>query len=275
MIKEIGTIGFYIKFNESASAALKFLEVFSSSAADVSLFSASTNSSNVISKSLASASFYLNGSTASTIYSNEWCHSTFVFNPKLQTDSDNNFLVRFGNTSKADFNIQNVYITDMSLSSNEIQYLHSEFTGGDSVIFSGDLSSTSLSILDKNETNHSSSVTGSMYQPLSTQNKFIYDVKVAIDTSASQFVSTVMTGDSLYFDTVPVIENDIILSLADNQLYKVTSSATLETVSSSSGDYVYVLSGLEYGNKNFINTSGSFTKTGISKKFVYNLVIDQ
>ena len=269
MIKQIGTIGFYIRFNESASAGLKFLEIFSSSAASVSLFSASTNSSEVVGKFNNSASYYLNGSSASTTYSNEWQQMIFVFSPKLQTDSANNFLIRFGDTSKANFNIQNLFIVDTALSELEILYIYNDFTSNLKIIQSGDQSTKSLSILDRYEPKSTSSATGTVYQSISTQNNFIADVAaVTSDTAPAD-----LYGDNRFFDTYEARVDDYILCLADNKLYQVDDNSLTE-ISTSNGDYVKIINGLEYAGQSFVKTSGSFTPTQLIKKIESFLVTE-
>ena len=272
MIKQLGTIGFNIKFNESASTSFKFLEIFSSSAANSSLFSASTNSVESVSLSSNSASYYKNGIYASTTYSNEWVHMTFVFSPKLETDSANNFLVRFGNQDKSNFNIQNLYILDTTLSSNEVNYLYYEFVGGYTFISAGDTASPSIKVLDKYDGIHTSSITNTVYQAYQDQLKFKYDVNLVTELSASLYVSTEMIGDTKFFDGHQIQTGNRLLSLADNKIY--TSNANnklIEDTTVVNGDYIHVLCGQEYSESNFIKLSSSFIQTTVLDKVIHSL----
>lgn len=272
MIKQLGTIGFNIKFNESASTSFKFLEIFSSSAATSSLFSASTNPSQRISLSSNSASYYMNGAYASTTYSNEWLHMTFVFSPKLETNSDNNFLIRFGDQEKSNFNIQNLYILDTTLSNVEVNYLYYEFVGGYTFISAGDTASASIKVFDKYEQIHTSSITNTVYQAYPEQLKFKYDVTVATELSASPYVSTQMSGDTKYFDGFEIKTGNRVLSLADNKIYTASANNKLvEDTTVINGDYIHVLCGQEYSEANFIKLSSSFTQTTVLDKVIHSL----
>ena len=265
MIKQLGIIGFYIKFNESASAALKFLEVFSSSAMSTSLFSASTNSSQTLSLSPTTASFYLNGSYSSSVCSNEWVHATFKFDPKLETDSDNNFVIRFGDLDKSNFNIQNLYILDNNLSDTEIRYIHNEFIGTGSAI-SG--SASLVSFYDRNESNHSSSTT--VYQPYPDQLNFKYDVTAV--ASATLNISTALTQDEKFIDGVQVDSGNYIINLNDNKVYQLNSSSILQEITTiNTGDYFNVLDGQEYKGRAFVKSTSSFTPSYLLEKIVYGI----
>ncbi|NDB84198.1 MAG: hypothetical protein EB127_16000 [Alphaproteobacteria bacterium] len=276
MIKEIGTLGLFIKFNDSASAGIKLFEIFSSSAATSSLFSASTRSNFNISFSASTASFYNNGIVSNPLYDNEWQHITFTFNPKLQTDSSNNFLIRFGQTASGDFQIQNIYMLDTAINSTDVRNIHNAFTGASISISTGETASGSIRMIDKDEALHSSSVTSTIYQPYQGQGKFIYDINLVTASSLSVFVSSsALVRDFRYFDGVLCSLNDRVLSLADNNVYQVNSSNGLTLLSTSNGDYVNVLSGIEYKNTKWLKTSGSFSQMPFLNKINYSLDITQ
>lgn len=268
MIKELGTLGFFIKFNESASTSFKFLEIFSSSAVSVSLFSASTNSSKTVSVST-TASMFVNGTYSSSLYDDRWAHVTFIFDPKLRTAASSDFVVRFGNTSKANFQIQNIYILDNLLDQININYINNSFTGNTSYISAGDSASASILILDKDEALHTSSVTNLVYQPYSTHNKFLTDVVAVTASSASQYLTTQLTKAAQFFDGVKVNIGDRILSTLDNKIYQVQANSTLSEISSVLGNYVHVLGGVKFGNYNFINTASGFIKAPFLEKIAY------
>lgn len=268
MIKELGTLGFFIKFNESASTSLKFIEVFSSSALSTSLFSASTNSSKTVAVST-TASMFLNGSYASAVYDDQWAHLTFIFDPKLKTSSSSNFIVRFGNTTKANFQIQNIYILDNLLDQVNINYIHNAFTGNVSYISGGDTASFSIKVIDKDEALHTSSLTAVVYQPYTDQNKFLTDVVAVTASSASSYLTTALTKSAQFFDGVKVITGDKILSTLDNKVYQVQSDSKLLEISSITGNYVHVLDGIKFGGYNFIKTSSGFIKAPFLEKVVY------
>jgi hypothetical protein len=270
MIKQFGTLGFFVKFNESSSAGFKLVEVFSSSAATTTLFSASTNlSKNLVYPTTASS--YINGSSSKVLVDNQWQHVTFSFNTKLQTDSDNNFLVRFGTTGSCDFQIQNLYFLDTLLEPLEISYLHGTFVGASAAISTGESASGSVRIIDRDESRHSSSVTSTVYQPYLTQNRFLADIDLVTASSLSAYTGSPtnkLIGDLRYFDGVVSTQSNQILSIADNQIYQINSVGGVTLISSSNGDYVNVLSGTQYANTTWLKTSGSFTRTPILEKII-------
>lgn len=270
MYKYIGTIGFHIRFNESSSAALKFLEVFSSSDASKSLFSASTNSSKGLSLSLSSASSYINSKSSSVVYDNEWQQIIFAFNPKLKTKNGNNFLVRFGNTTKGDFQIQNLFIVDKSLNPLEIRYINNEFTSNNTAIIAGD-SSVSMTVSDKDEKNHTASTTGTIYQPL-LPNQLRYKFDIDAVTSCSVQSGVILNNDDKYFDTYELNIGERVLSLQDNKVYILDTDSKLQIESTSNGDYVKILSGMKYRDSAFVKKSGSFIKTELLEKIDSNNV---
>jgi len=269
MIRELGTIGFHIKFNESASAGLKFLEIFSSSAASVSLFSASTSSAQTVSLSLNSASCFINSAYSSATYSNEWQQMVFTFFPTLVTNASNNFLVRFGNTTKGDFQIQNLFILNNDLTELEVGYIYNEFSSTTKAITAGQTSSVLMTISDKNETLHSSSFSKLTFQPIPpNQIQYKFDIKVVTEDAVP---TGEISGEKRFFDAHEVTVGDRILCLADNKVYKVTASSTLQEESTSNGDYVKVFFGMEYANEAFVKVSGSFISTELVEKIVSSI----
>lgn len=270
MIRELGTIGFHIKFNESASAGLKFLEIFSSSAATTSLFSASTSSAQTVSLSLNSASCYINSAYSSVTYSNEWQQMVFTFFPTLVTNASNNFLIRFGNTTKGDFQIQNVFMIKDNLNPLEVGYIYNEFSSNTTAITAGDTSSVSITVSDKNENNHISASSKSIYQPLlPNQIRYKFDVAVATDTAVP---TGTLTGDNRFFDGgYEISAGQRILCLADNKVYVVNTNSTLSEDPTTNGDYVKVFFGMEYANEGFVKVSGSFINTELVEKIVSSI----
>jgi hypothetical protein len=268
---KLGVIGFYIKFNDSASAT-RFLEIFSSSSLSTSLFSASVDSSNNIVMSSSSAKYYLNGASAQTIYDKNWAHVAFAFDPKLDTASVNEFVVRFGNQSKSNFNIQNVYMLETLLGDIEISYINNSFIGGSAVVLGGHTASYSINLVDSDESKNYSQDSEVIYQAYDDQNKILSSVIAATSNSASNFTTNELVGDDSYFDLVKVRQGDRILSLLDNEVYEVNASAKLVVVPTVNNDYVNVLSGQSYKNKAFVKLQGVFTETKLIPKIVTYLV---
>jgi len=210
---------------------------------------------------------YVNGYASSSITGLEWNHVTLAFNPKLYTDSANSFVIRFGNQSKGDFNIQNVYALDYSLDSIEALSMHMAFVGNYiGATASSDTSSVSLVVVDKNEQLHSSSTT--VYQPLQGQSKFRFDITATASSSLSTYVSNDMLGSAQFVDGVRLVSGDYVLSLVDGKLYQLSGNRLVE-VSTSNGDYVKVLSGIEFKNRVFTKSGGVFTDSSFVEKFVY------
>jgi hypothetical protein len=262
MIKYLGSVGAFIRLNDSENKTYTLLNVYSSSAAQLSLFSASVNNlSGAVTFDSASTSLYVNGVSGSVIPSKQWAHVTFSFNDKLSTYDSNNFLIRFGHAASSNFNIQNLYILENSFTDSEIGYLHQEFTGGTTNKLTVPPSASySINIIDYPETNFTSASTNVIYQPSFGQNKYLMDISAVAEDSLSKFVSaSVMTNDNLYIDSVNVSIGDNILSLADNQIYQLTSSSQLITVSSSVGDVVKVLYGQYFNRISFIKTASGFS----------------
>jgi len=265
MIKELGTLGLFIKFNESASTSFKFIEIFSSSAMTTSVFSASTNSSkNIVIPSTAST--FINGQYGTSVYDDEWLHLTFIFDPKLKTVSSANFVVRLGDTQKANFQIQNIYILDNLLDTMSIYNIHNAFNGDSAYVVGGDSSSASLKIVDRDEAKHTSSSTYSVYQPYLDQSRFLTDVAAVTELSASAYTSVGLSRTAQFFDGVKVVLGDRILSTLDNKVYEVQSNSTLLEISSSNGDYVHVTNGVEFYGFNFLKSNGVFAKAPFLEK---------
>ena len=264
MIKYLGSVGCFVRLNDSEDKTYKLFEVFSSSAAYVSLFKAEVNpSTGQLLYPTASVSCYVNGVSGSALPSNKWAHLTFSFDDRLATYDRYNFLVRFGDTASSNFNIQNLYILDNTLNESTVEYLHQEFTGaGNKTLVVSDSASFSLNLIDTQESNYRSSLTNSIYQPLLDQNRFTYEVAAATTASLSPFVSaSLISSDNLYIDTHLLQQGEKVLSFTDNQIYELTGSATLTTVSSSVGDFVKILFGQEYSNLFYLNTASGFQIT--------------
>lgn len=262
MIKYLGSIGTFIRLNDNDNKTYQLLNVYSSSAAKLSLFSAEVNNSTgLVSFDSASTSLYVNGVSASIIPNQQWAHITFSFEDKLATYDTNNFLIRFGDTASSNFNIQNLYILEDSFTPSDIGYLHQEFTGGtNNKLTVPPSASYAINIIDYPENDYVSASTNVVYQPTFNQFRYLSDVRAATENSLSQFVSaSIMTNDDLYIDTVNINVGDKVLSLADNQIYELNESSQLDPVSSSVGDVVRVLSGQYLNNLSFTKYSTGFT----------------
>lgn len=274
MIKYLGSVGAFIRLNDSENKTYKLLEIFSSSAASELLFSASVNNLNgSININTASTSIYVNGNSASVLPSQQWSHLAFSFNNKLWTYDDNNFLIRFGDTASSNFNIQNIYILEDSFTNSDAGYLHQEFTGGTSNKLTVPPSASySINIIDYPEEKYTSASTNVIYQPTFNQFRYLTDIRAATENSLSVFVSaSIMTNDNLYIDTMNINSGDRVLSLADNQIYELNDSSQLTQVSSSVGDVVRVLYGQYLGNLSFRKTPTGFTLEPVRVKINYYL----
>lgn len=261
MLKYLGSVGAFIRLNDSENKTYKLLEIFSSSAASELLFSASVNNlSGAVTINTASTSLYINGNSASVLPSQQWAHLTFSFNNKLWTYDTNNFLIRFGDSASSNFNIQNVYILENSFSASSAAYLHEEFTGGTSMkVRISDSASYSINIVDYIESTFISASTNVIYQPLKNQSKYRFDLDAATEDSLLRFISaSTMTNDNLYVDTVNLTVGSKVLSLADNQVYEVTASSKLNTISASVGDLFKVLYGQYFSNTFYLKTNSGF-----------------
>lgn len=262
MIKYLGSVGTFIRLNDSDDKTYQLLNVYSSSAAKLSLFSAEVNNSTgLVTFDSASTSFYVNGVSASIIPNQQWAHITFSFEDKLATYDTNNFLVRFGDTASSNFNIQNLYILEDSFTLSDIGYLHEEFTGGtNNKLTVPPSASYAINIIDYPENNYVSASTNVVYQPAFNQFRYLTDIRAATENSLTQFVSaSIMTNDDLYIDTVNINVGDKVLSLADNQIYELNESSQLDLVSSSVGAVVRVLYGQYLNNLSFTKYSTGFT----------------
>lgn len=273
MIKELSTIGFFIKFNESASAGINLVRVYSSSSTATLLFTASTTSSKSISVP-SGTSYFINGTASGTLEDSIWQHVTLTINPKLQTEDPNNFIVRFGQEGFGDFQVQNLYLLDEPVGPIEVRCIHNSFTGASAIVVSGETSSASLLVSDRDERVHSSSVTFDVYQPYTNQTRFFGDISLVTESSLSSYIGSPtvkLQGDNRFFDGFLSALSDIVLSTADNQLYRINSTGGVDTVSTSNGDYVRVLSGLEYTDTVWLKSSGSFSQAPFLYKVDYLL----
>lgn len=264
MLKYLGSVGAFIRLNDNENKTYQLLNVFSSSAASTLLFSASINNlSGLVTFDSASTSLYINGNSGSVIPSQQWAHTTFSFNDKLITNDTNNFLIRFGGTGSSNFNIQNIYILENSFTDTDISYLHEEFTGGtNNKLTVPPSASYAINIIDYPENNFISASTNVIYQPVHGQKRYLLDIDAVSESSLSRFISaSVMTNDDLYIDTINVTAGNHVLSLSDNQIYKITGSSQLQSISSSVGDIVRVLYGQYFANSSFIKTASAFNIT--------------
>jgi hypothetical protein len=269
MIKYLGSVGTFIRLNDNDNKTYDLLNVYSSSAAKLVLFSAEVNNSTgLVSFDSASTSLYINGVSGSVIPNQQWAHITFSFDDKLATYDTNNFLIRFGDSASSNFNIQNLYILENSFSASEVGYLHQEFTGGTTnKLTIPPSASYSINIIDYPETDFVSASTNVIYQPSFGQQRYLMDINAATEDSLSRFVSaSVMTNDDLYIDTVNINTGNKVLSIADNQIYELTASSQLITVSSSVGDVVRVLYGQYLNRISFIKTASGFSIQPIQVK---------
>jgi len=269
MIKYLGSVGTFIRLNDNEDKTYTLLNIYSSSATNLSLFSAEVNNfTGEVSFTSASTSLYINGVSGSVIPNQQWAHITFSFDDKLATYDTNNFLIRFGDSASSNFNIQNLYILENSFSASEVGYLHQEFTGGTTnKLTIPPSASYSINIIDYPETDFVSASTNVIYQPSFGQQRYLMDINAATENSLSRFVSaSVMTNDDLYIDTVNINTGNKVLSIADNQIYELTASSQLITVSSSVGDVVRVLYGQYLNRISFIKTASGFSIQPIQVK---------
>lgn len=278
MIKYLGAVGSFVRLNDSTDQTYNFMTVFSSSAATNVLFTASVNNfTGSVTISTSSTSLYINGVPSSVLPNQEWAHLTVSFNNKLITSDENNFIIRFGDYNYSNFNVQNLYIMESSLSSSAVGYLHKEFTGaGSQVVRVNDSASYSINFIDTIETNYTSSSITSVYQPLKGQLRFDKNVAAATDSSLTKFISaSTMINDDLYIDGHNISENDFVLSLTDNAVYQLTASSYLTTASNTTGDFVKISFGRTYKDNHYLYASGSYTLTPFRLKIdSYQVVSD-
>ena len=274
MLKYLGSVGFFVHLNDDDDKTYQFLNIFSSSARSDLVFSSSVNNSTgLLSFDSASTSVYINGVSGSVVPNQQWAHVTLSFNDKLFTYDENNFIIRFGDTGSSNFNIQNLYILEQSFTSSAAAYLHEEFTGGGSMkITVNDSASYTFNIVDAPETNFISASTNVIYQPLVGQTRYVFDIDAVKEESMSVFVSaSTMKSDDLYVDAYNVSIGSFILSLEDDQIYQVTASSQLVTVSASVGDMFRVLYGQYLGGNFFVKTNTGFELSPSRPKVTYYL----
>lgn len=269
MIKYLGSVGTFIRLNDNNNKTYQLLNVYSSSAANLSLFSAEVNNSTgLVTFDSASTSLYINGISGSVIPNQQWTHITFSFDDKLATYDTNNFLIRFGDTASSNFNIQNLYILEDFFTESDVGYLHEEFTGGTSnKLVIPPSASYSINIIDYPEDGYISASPKVIYQPFLGYDKYLTDIVACTEDSLSKFVSaSVMTNDDLFVDAVNINVGDKVLSLADNQIYQLNESSQLNLVSSSNGDLVKTLFGHYNIDAAFIKTNNVFTLVPLRAK---------
>jgi hypothetical protein len=273
MIKYLGSVGTFIRLNDNDNKTYDLLNIYSSSAAKLVLFSAEVNNyTGLVSFDSASTSLYINGVSGSVIPNQQWAHITFSFDDKLATYDTNNFLIRFGDTASSNFNIQNLYILENSFSASAVNFLHQEFTGHGIKVRVNDSASYTFNITDAPEDNYISASTNVIYQPLTNQARYAFDINAVAEDSLSRFVSaSVMAADDLYIDAYNVSPGSFVLSLADDQIYEVSASSTLLPVSSSVGSLFRILYGQYLGGNFFVKTSSGFEISPARPKINYYL----
>jgi len=278
MIKYLGSVGGFIRLNDLTDQTYNLMTVFSSSAKTQALFTASVNNfTGSVTIGAASVSLYINGTPSSILPNQEWAHLTLSFDNKLITSDSNNFIVRFGDYSYSNFNVQNLYIMESSLSSSAVGYLHKEFTGeGSQVVRVSDSASYSINFIDAIETNYTSASITSVYQPLKGQLRFDKNIAAATDYSLTKFISaSTMINDDLYIDGHNIDENDFVLSFQDNAVYQLTASSYLITASNTPGDFIKISFGRTYKDNHYLYASGSYTLTPFRLKIdSYQVVSD-
>lgn len=269
MIKYLGSVGTFIRLNDNDNKTYQLLNIYSSSAANLSLFSAEiNNSTGAVTFDSASTSLYINGVSGSVIPNQQWAHITFSFEDKLATYDTNNFIIRFGDTASSNFNIQNLYILEDFFTQSDVGYLHEEFTGGTSnKLVIPPSASYSINIIDYPEDDYISASPKVIYQPFLGYDRYLTDIVACTEESLSRFVSaSVMTNDDLFVDAVNINVGDKVLSLADNQIYELNESSQLNLVSSSNGDLVKVLFGHYNVDASFIKANNVFNLVPLRAK---------
>ena len=272
MIKQLGTLGFFVKSN--LPDLYKVVTIYSSSAKSVQLFSASINSGSVVIPSVTS-SVFVNGTTSGVLKEDYWGHVSFSFFPPLQTTSDSKFSIDFGGAIGTDFNVQNIYIMQGQVSSTtEALQIHTNFVGGPKTISNTKVTaSADLVLNDSFEDDYINITLGKVYQPWFDQKKFLLNVQAAGKGSCvAQFSrfdnSYILQSDEFYVDNALVQSGDYVLSNLDNKVVLIASNARFSTVSTTTGDVVHVLSGVQNGEDFFVkNSDTSWSKIDFQEKY--------
>jgi len=283
MIKQIGSVGFFLRYASGASGTYRLFSIYDSYEKNNLILSSSINfTNNVISASGGSSSFtyYVDGTQSSSVSAKYWQNVLISFNPKFFIDASKDFIVEFGDTtSSINMYIQNVYINNNSIQNEyEAKTINSAFNG--SHLFASNIVSASVRdsvFIDLPEKNYTASARNVVYQPRFGQKRFLTDIKAAgrgtciSYLSAANAGSLVLIGDQFYVDNVEIAAGDNILSLYDGNVYTVGSDNKFSIFSSQIGDVVYVLNGLRNKNEYFIKTtSSSWSNTQMSVKYNFD-----
>ena len=283
MIKQIGSVGFFLRYASGASGTYRLFSIYDSYEKNNLILSSSINfTNNVISASGGSSSFtyYVDGTQSSSVSAKYWQNVLISFNPKFFIDASKDFIVEFGDTtSSINMYIQNVYVNNNSIQNEyEAKTINSAFNG--SHLFASNIVSASVRdsvFIDLPEKNYTASARNVVYQPRLGQKRFLTDIKAAgrgtciSYLSAANAGSLVLIGDQFYVDNVEIAAGDNILSLYDGNVYTVGSDNKFSIFSSQIGDVVYVLNGLRNKNEYFIKTtSSSWSNTQMSVKYNFD-----
>jgi len=283
MIKQIGSVGFFLRYVSGASGTYRLFSIYDSYEKNNLILSSSINfTNNVISASGGSSSFtyYVDGIQSSSVSAKYWQNVLVSFNPKFFIDASKDFIVEFGDTtSSINIYIQNVYVNNNSIQNEyEAKTINSAFNG--SHLFASNTVSASVRdsvFIDLPEKNYTASARNVVYQPRLGQKKFLTDIKAAgrgtciSYLSAANAGSLVLIGDQFYVDNVQISAGDNILSLYDGNVYTVGSDNKFSILSSQIGDVVYVLNGLRNKNEYFIKTTSStWENTQMSVKYNFD-----
>jgi hypothetical protein len=283
MIKQIGSVGFFLRYESGASGTYRLFSIYDSYEKNNLILSSSINfTNNVISASGGSSSFtyYVDGTQSSSVSARYWQNVLVSFSPKIFIDASKDFIVEFGDTtSSTNIYIQNVYINNNSIQNEyEAKTINSAFNG--SHLFASNVVSASVRhslFIDFPEKNYTASARNVVYQPRFGQKRFLTDIKAAgrgtciSYLSAANAGSLVLIGDQFYVDNVQVVAGDNILSLYDGNIYTVGSDNKFSILSSQIGDVVYVLNGLRNKNEYFIKTTSStWENTQMSVKYNFD-----
>ena len=80
--------------------------------------------------------------------------------------------------------------------------------------------------------------------------------------------SYILQSDEFYVDNTLVQSGDYVLSNLDNKVVLIASNARFSTVSTTTGDVVHVLAGIQNGEDFFIkNSDTSWSKIDFQEKF--------